>query len=130
MGGRYGHVESGLYAFYPRAKTVLWFAATPTQALYHSTGRRYWRDRIGGVDINNYTVNDIKNVCRTQRHQLGKRIKADEVVIPLSRLEQVDEELEESLIKFLEKTPMGKQMTKLYRTDDDEGGDDKKKKKK
>ena len=49
---------------------------------------------------NNYTVNDIKNVCRTQRHQLGKRIKADEVVIPLSRLEQVDEELEESLIKF------------------------------
>jgi len=83
---------------------------------------------------NNYTVNDIKNVCRRvvtpQRLQRGKRIKADEVVIPLSRLEQVDEELEESLIKFLEKTPMGKQMTKLYRTDDDEGGDDKKKKKK
>ena len=57
-------------------------------------------------------------------------IKADEVVIPLSRLEQTDEELEENLTKFIEKTPMGKQMTKLYRTDDDEGGDDKKKKKK
>jgi len=83
---------------------------------------------------NNYTAADIKTVCRRvvtpQRLQRGKRIKAEEVVIPLSRMEQVDEELDENLTKFLEKTPMGKAMAKLYRTDDDDGGDDKKKKKK
>ena len=57
-------------------------------------------------------------------------IQAEEIVLPLSRVEPVDEELEENLAKFLEKTPMGKAMVKMHKVDDDEGGDDKKKKKK
>ena len=84
-------------------------------------------------------------------------MKAGEIAIPLSRMEQVDEELEENLVGFMEKTTMGKNLgrfgslphwtrvflplvtikvsfvkpkkVKFYTVDDD-AGDDKKKKKK
>ena len=80
-------------------------------------------------------------------------MKAAEIAIPLSRMEQVDEELEENLVGFMEKTTMGKNLgrvwlpfwTKMllplvaikielkkvkFYTVDDDAGDDKKKKKK
>ena len=81
-------------------------------------------------------------------------MKAAEIAIPLSRMEQVDEELEENLVGFMEKTTMGKNLGRVwlspfcikmllllvaikielkkvkFYTVDDDAGDDKKKKKK
>ena len=81
-------------------------------------------------------------------------VKAAEIAIPLSRMEQVDEELEENLVGFMEKTTMGKNLGRVwlspfrikmllplvaikielkkvkFYTVDDDAGDDKKKKKK
>ena len=37
-------------------------------------------------------------------------MKAGDIAIPLSRMEQVDEELEENLVGFMEKTTMGKNL--------------------
>ena len=84
-------------------------------------------------------------------------MKAGDIAIPLSRMEQVDEELEENLVGFMEKTTMGKNLgrfsffsnrlciflpqvaikiilktnkkVKFYTIDDDAGEDKKKKKK-
>jgi len=80
-----------------------------------------------------YSVDDIKTVCRrvltSHRVKRNKFVKAGEIAIPLSRMEQIDEELEENLVGFMEKTTMGKNLVKFYTVDDD-AGDDKKKKKK
>ena len=41
-------------------------------------------------------------------------MKAAEIAIPLSRMEQVDEELEENLVGFMEKTTMGKNLGRFF----------------
>ena len=43
-------------------------------------------------------------------------MKAAEIAIPLSRMEQVDEELEENLVGFMEKTTMGKNLGRVFQS--------------
>ena len=44
-------------------------------------------------------------------------MKAGDIAIPLSRMEQVDEELEENLVGFMEKTTMGKNLGRFLLLD-------------